>query len=121
MVVTALQLTPPLVELNAPMAVSLALAVGTITVPSGRTTGCPPMMPLLLVAATLQLRRRQWRAHLHPIARAVIVPFSVAIAIEGLVAVLSHTIQFLSGLTMPAVFGIRHRVPHVRPQSVERL
>src|SRR3954469_16748233 len=49
-VVTALQLTPPLVELNAPMAVSFALAVGTITVPSGRTTGWPPMTPLLLVA-----------------------------------------------------------------------
>src|SRR5206468_12776274 len=38
-VVTALQLTPPLVELKAPIAVSLALAVGTMTVPSGRTTG----------------------------------------------------------------------------------
>src|SRR3954470_1194877 len=49
-VVTALQLAPPLVELNAPMAVSFALAVGTITVPSGRTTGWPPITPLLLVA-----------------------------------------------------------------------
>src|SRR3954470_18314723 len=49
-VVTALQLAPPLVELNAPMAVSFALAVGTTTVPSGRTTGWPPITPLLLVA-----------------------------------------------------------------------
>jgi len=37
------------------MAVSLALAVGTITVPSGATTGWPPMIPLLLVLATLQV------------------------------------------------------------------
>src|SRR5205085_3749015 len=50
-VVIALQLAPPLVELNAPMAVSLALAMGTITVPSGRTTGWPPMTPLLFVRA----------------------------------------------------------------------
>src|SRR5690242_2874185 len=50
MVVTALQLAPPLVELNAPTAVSLALSIGTITVPSGRTTGWPPMTPVLLVA-----------------------------------------------------------------------
>jgi len=49
-VVTALQLTPPLVELNAPTAVSLAFAIGTITVPSGRTTGWPPITPVLLVA-----------------------------------------------------------------------
>src|SRR3954464_14676394 len=49
-VVTALPLTPPLVELNAPIAVSLALAVGTTTVPLGRTTGWPPITPLLLVA-----------------------------------------------------------------------
>jgi hypothetical protein len=38
-VVTGLQLAPPLVELNAPIAVSFAFAVGTITMPSGRTTG----------------------------------------------------------------------------------
>src|SRR4051794_13757286 len=49
-VVTALQLAPPLVELNAPIAVSFALAVGTTTVPLGRTTGWPPITPLLLVA-----------------------------------------------------------------------
>src|SRR3954470_7807551 len=49
-VVTALQLTPPLVELNAPMAVSFALAIGTMTVPSGRTTGWPPITPVLFVA-----------------------------------------------------------------------
>src|SRR4051794_6093197 len=49
-VVTALQLAPPLVELNAPIAVSLALAIGTITVPSGRTTGWPPITPVLFVA-----------------------------------------------------------------------
>src|SRR4051812_26728047 len=54
-VVTAVQLAPPLVELNAPMAVSLALAVGTITVPSGRTTGWPPITPLLLVAGADQV------------------------------------------------------------------
>src|SRR3954464_6348396 len=50
-VVTALQLAPPLVELNAPMAVSFAFAVGTITVPLGRTTGWPPITPLSLVVA----------------------------------------------------------------------
>src|SRR4051794_7344874 len=55
-VVTALQLAPPLVELNAPMAVSLALAIGTITVPSGRTTGWPPMTPVLLVAGADHVR-----------------------------------------------------------------
>src|SRR4051794_33524080 len=38
-VVTALQLAPPFVELNAPIAVSLAFAMGTTTTPSGRTTG----------------------------------------------------------------------------------
>src|SRR3954451_23120271 len=48
-VVTALQLAPPLVELNAPIAVSFAFAIGTMTVPSGRTTGCPPITPVLLV------------------------------------------------------------------------
>src|SRR3954451_3893385 len=53
-VVTALQLAPPLVELNAPMAVSLALAIGTITVPFGRTTGWPPITPVLLVAGADQ-------------------------------------------------------------------
>src|SRR3954464_4630981 len=55
-VVTALQLAPPLVELNAPMAVSFALAIGTITVPSGRTTGWPPITPVLLVAGADQCR-----------------------------------------------------------------
>src|SRR3954463_11605058 len=50
-VVTALQLAPPLVELNAPIAVSFAFAIGTTTVPSGRTTGWPPITPVLLVAA----------------------------------------------------------------------
>jgi len=54
-VVTALQPAPPLVELNAPMAVSFALAVGTITVPSGRTTGWPPITPLLFVAGADQV------------------------------------------------------------------
>src|SRR3954468_9910322 len=49
-VVTALQLVPPLVELNAPLSCSFAWAVGTITVPWGPTTGCPPITPLLLVA-----------------------------------------------------------------------
>src|SRR3954453_19119806 len=53
-VVTALQLAPPLVELNAPMAVPLRLAVGTMTVPSGRTTGWPPITPLLFVAGADQ-------------------------------------------------------------------
>src|SRR5215204_855695 len=55
-VVTALQERPPLVELKAPIAVSLALAMGTITVPSGRTTGCPPITPVLLVAGADQVR-----------------------------------------------------------------
>src|SRR5689334_24828117 len=55
MVVTALQLAPPLVELNAPIAVSLALAIGTITFPSGRTTGWPPITPVLLVLAGPQV------------------------------------------------------------------
>src|SRR3954447_16650055 len=49
-VVTALQLAPPFVELNAPIAVSFAFAIGTITVPSGRTTGWPPITPVLFVA-----------------------------------------------------------------------
>src|SRR5947207_5707812 len=56
LVVTALQLPPPFVELNAPIAVSLALAIGTITVPSGRTTGWPPITPVLLVFAAPQVR-----------------------------------------------------------------
>src|SRR5690242_9867395 len=55
MVVVELHVTPPLVEWNAPTAVSLALSIGTITVPSGRTTGCPPMTPALLVFAAPQL------------------------------------------------------------------
>src|SRR5579859_1450365 len=55
MVVIALQLAPPLVELSAPSAVSLALSIGTITVPSGRTTGWPPMTPEPSVAAALQV------------------------------------------------------------------
>src|SRR3954469_247771 len=55
-VVTALQLAPPLVELNAPMAVSFALAVGTITVPFGCTSGWPPITPELLVLGALQVR-----------------------------------------------------------------
>src|SRR4051794_17783388 len=54
-VVTALHDAPPLVELKAPMAVSLALAIGTTTVPSGRTTGWPPMTPVLFVAAGLHV------------------------------------------------------------------
>src|SRR6476620_1567719 len=54
-VVTALQLAPPFVELNAPIAVSFALAVGTITVPFGATTGWPPMIPALLVCAGPQV------------------------------------------------------------------
>src|SRR3954447_23546019 len=55
-VVTALQLAPPLVELNAPMAVSFAFAIGTTTVPFGRTTGWPPITPVLLVAGADQCR-----------------------------------------------------------------
>ena len=55
MVVMALQVAPPLVEWNAPTAVSLALSVGTITVPSGRTTGWPPITPVLLVLAAPQV------------------------------------------------------------------
>src|SRR4051794_13080855 len=54
-VVTALQLTPPLVELKAPIALSFALSIGTITVPSGRTTGCPPITPVLFVDGILQV------------------------------------------------------------------
>jgi len=54
-VVTALQLAPPLVDENAPIAVSLALSMGTITVPLGRTTGWPPMTPVLLVAGADQV------------------------------------------------------------------
>src|SRR4051794_25434517 len=53
-VVTALHEAPPFVEVNAPMAVSLAFAVGTTTVPFGWTTGCPPMTPALFVAAADQ-------------------------------------------------------------------
>ena len=53
---TALQVAPPLVELNAPIAVSLALSIGTITVPLGRTTGWPPITPLLLVCGRSQVR-----------------------------------------------------------------
>src|SRR3954451_23214737 len=53
-VVTALQVAPPLVESNAPTAVSFALAIGTITVPSGRTTGWPPITPVLLLAGADQ-------------------------------------------------------------------
>src|SRR5689334_3732510 len=48
-VVIALQLAPPSVESNAPTAVSLALSVGTMTVPLARTTGWPPITPLLLL------------------------------------------------------------------------
>src|SRR5215467_9783928 len=42
-VVTSVQLAPPLVERNAPTAVSLALSIGTMTVPLGWTSGWPPM------------------------------------------------------------------------------
>src|SRR5436305_3200623 len=38
-VVIAPHAAPPLVELKAPTAVSFAWSIGTITVPSGRTTG----------------------------------------------------------------------------------
>src|SRR6185312_8841953 len=38
----ALQLLPPLVELKARIALELAEENGTITVPFGCTTGCPP-------------------------------------------------------------------------------
>ena len=56
-VVTALQLAPPLVELNAPIAVSLALAVGhDRRCRSGRTTGWPPITPVLFVAGAAQVR-----------------------------------------------------------------
>src|SRR4051794_21018046 len=55
MVVTAPQETPPLVELNAPTADSFALAIGTITVPLGRTTGWPPITPVLLVFGAPQV------------------------------------------------------------------
>src|SRR3981189_542419 len=43
---------PPLVERNARMDVSVALARGPITVPFGETTGCPPM-PVLFEAVFL--------------------------------------------------------------------
>src|SRR3954451_1112513 len=56
MVVAALHDAPPLVELKAPIAVSLALAVGTMTVPVGVTSGWPPMTPVLLVAAADHVR-----------------------------------------------------------------
>ena len=82
-VVTALQLAPPLVELNAPMAVSLAFAIGTMTVPSGRTTGWPPITPVLLVVGA---------PHVSPpsvdvlicsrLPGAVVVPLRVAVAVE---------------------------------------
>ena len=43
MVTGVLQVEPPLVERKARIDVSVALAIGTITVPLGATTGCPPM------------------------------------------------------------------------------
>src|SRR3954470_12007615 len=55
MVVVALHDAPPLVELNAPTAVSLALSIGTTTVPLGRTTGWPPITPEPLEAAADQV------------------------------------------------------------------
>ena len=82
-VVVELHVAPPLVEWKAPTAVSLALSVGTITVPSGRTTGWPPMTPV-----PLPLRRRPVlatiarRAHLQQVPSAVVVPLGVAVAIE---------------------------------------
>ena len=53
-VTAVLQLAPPLVERNARIEVSVALAIGTTTVPLGCTTGCPPMpvaLPDVLSAA----------------------------------------------------------------------
>src|SRR5512135_882190 len=47
-----LQLAPPLVERNTRSAVSLALSIGTMTVPLGCTTGCPPR-PVALLAVFL--------------------------------------------------------------------
>jgi hypothetical protein len=41
-VVTSVHEAPPSVERNAPTAVSLALSMGTITVPFGWTSGWPP-------------------------------------------------------------------------------
>src|SRR4051812_41264947 len=43
MVTGVLQVEPPLVDRNARIEVSLALAIGTITVPLGCTTGWPPI------------------------------------------------------------------------------
>src|SRR5215471_5144866 len=42
-VVTSVHDAPPFVERKAPTAVSLALSIGTITVPLGWTSGWPPM------------------------------------------------------------------------------
>src|SRR5205807_4536724 len=42
MVTTSVQLLPPSVERKAPTALSLALLMGTITVPFGWTSGWPP-------------------------------------------------------------------------------
>ena len=41
-VTAAFQLTPPVVEVNARMALTFELAMGTTTVPFGWTRGCPP-------------------------------------------------------------------------------
>src|SRR5689334_22874375 len=43
MVTGVLQVDPPLVERKARIDVSVALAIGTMTVPLGATTGCPPI------------------------------------------------------------------------------
>ena len=48
-VTVLLQLAPPLLEVKARSAVSLVLSMGTITVPLGCTSGCPPM-PVALLA-----------------------------------------------------------------------
>jgi len=55
LVVTPLQVRPPSLEWNAPTAVVIALAIGTTTMPSGRTTGWPPITPAWLVAGALQV------------------------------------------------------------------
>src|SRR5437867_12289202 len=47
--VVRLQLWPPSVDLKARIDVSKALAIGTMTVPSGWTTGWPPI-PVALLA-----------------------------------------------------------------------
>ena len=52
---TQIGLTATPKETKAPTAVSLALSIGTITMPSGRTTGCPPITPTLLVAGALHV------------------------------------------------------------------